>query len=629
MGSITIGGGRMSQANKKPWEADYSTQEVQQQEEKKKKPWESEYVTKEELPKRVEDTQQDNNIKDSYGDAWDYTRAAGQGLTLGFADEIEAGVRSVYQEESYDDIVKTIRDENAEFVEKNPAAALSMELVGGIPHFFIPGVGWVKAGSALSKGAKYANTAKNLGKLGAEGAGYGAVYGAGTADSGLENTVEGAGEGALVGGLMAPVLGGTVAKVADSVNSIGMSSVAKNKIKQAEEFIKKDGVDNKTKIVIDGKETDMTVGDYQEFKNQTTIAKQVNEKGGRLGIQSILEGVNKDGGDRISSALSIVPTKAERFSVMIGDVLGKDKLELIGLREGGLSNKRIKAINGIIKDSSERVSLMGKAFNRNENDALKTWMKANRLKEEDANMDTFAKFNKDKNKQLELSKEIGKTLDDIGSNIKKGDITAADEGSKKLEDLLQESKATNIIEKEAMDEAYNYNRYLKALRKLSAKSSKEEVNQTLGNIIPLVSLAGVGAAGGPLAAAGVLGARLATSKANSKGIGKGVKNLSEALDGVTDEGVVKQQIIPKLASKEPLFEKGKQASKEEPTTSWVGGELFSTINKMSVDGFTVDEKKGLKVAIKDAYSELTTKEKAKLVPLMTRLSIDIASGGGK
>ncbi len=96
--------------------------------------------------------------------AGNLARAIGQGVTFGFGDELEAGVRSLIGDRSYDEEVSDIRKSISEFRDTNPVAAYGSEIVGSIPT----GVGL--AGLALRGGLK---GAAKIGAL------EGSIYGAG------------------------------------------------------------------------------------------------------------------------------------------------------------------------------------------------------------------------------------------------------------------------------------------------------------------------------------------------------------------------------------------------------------------------------------------------------------------
>lgn len=93
-------------------------------------------------------------------------RALGQGITFGFADEIEAKIRSTLGEGEYKRVRDEIRKHGLEYAKKNPKTALALEVIGGIAT---GGAGVAKvAGKGLLR---------NMGV----GAGQSALYGAGQA----------------------------------------------------------------------------------------------------------------------------------------------------------------------------------------------------------------------------------------------------------------------------------------------------------------------------------------------------------------------------------------------------------------------------------------------------------------
>lgn len=59
-------------------------------------------------------------------------RALGQGASLGFGDEIEAGVRSLGSDRKYSEIRDDIRGQNANYKSQHPAASLAANVAGGL-----------------------------------------------------------------------------------------------------------------------------------------------------------------------------------------------------------------------------------------------------------------------------------------------------------------------------------------------------------------------------------------------------------------------------------------------------------------------------------------------------------------
>jgi hypothetical protein len=133
-------------------------------------------------------------------------RAVGQGVSLGFSDEIAggiaAGVTAVKKAvtgrgsaaEAYRATVQHERDAQAAFHGSHPILDTADQVAGGLAT---PGVG---------EGAGFIAGARSLGgaalRAGAVGAAYGTLAGAGNAEGGLIPRAVGAGQGAVAGGLI-------------------------------------------------------------------------------------------------------------------------------------------------------------------------------------------------------------------------------------------------------------------------------------------------------------------------------------------------------------------------------------------------------------------------------------------
>jgi hypothetical protein len=115
--------------------------------------------------------------------AGNLARAVGQGVTFGFGDELEAGVRSLVGDRSYDEEVADIRKSISQFRDTNPVAAYGSEIAGSIP------TGFGLAGLALRGGLK---GAAKIGAL------EGSIYGAGEGE-GVEGTATSTALGAGLG----------------------------------------------------------------------------------------------------------------------------------------------------------------------------------------------------------------------------------------------------------------------------------------------------------------------------------------------------------------------------------------------------------------------------------------------
>jgi len=178
-------------------------------------------------------------------------RGVGQGLTLGFGDEIEAGVRTGFGLlGNYDDKVSDIRGQISDFRESDPALAIGSEIGGAILPALASGVFTGGAGTGAVLGATGARLGANQGLKqiakrmpnviqGAKTGGlYGGAYGMGTAESEaganafqvakdrLSGLGQGATIGAVTGGVLQPVITKGMAGGRALMNSLSRSDDA-------------------------------------------------------------------------------------------------------------------------------------------------------------------------------------------------------------------------------------------------------------------------------------------------------------------------------------------------------------------------------------------------------------------
>jgi hypothetical protein len=174
-------------------------------------------------------------------------RGIAQGASFGFADEAEAGLRSLIEDRPYSEIVSDIRSKYKAAEEEHPMTSLAGDIAGGIVSggalsalakvrtvaSALKGISSVGSKAAkvtglAAKASKYPLTSKvvgSAGKLAAEGVVPGVLYGMGTAEEG--DTIKGGVEGAVMGGVTGGVLGGVgevgkqAAKAAADIPFIG------------------------------------------------------------------------------------------------------------------------------------------------------------------------------------------------------------------------------------------------------------------------------------------------------------------------------------------------------------------------------------------------------------------------
>ena len=129
--------------------------------------------------------------------AGDFGRSALQGLSMGWGDEAEAAIRALMDKgmdaftakqtlaglvkenkptSAYDQQLARIQGEQKQFKEAMPGTDMALNIAGGLPTMFIPGLGQMNAAKMAAMGAVYgAGEAKPGERL--EGAAYGAPIG--------------------------------------------------------------------------------------------------------------------------------------------------------------------------------------------------------------------------------------------------------------------------------------------------------------------------------------------------------------------------------------------------------------------------------------------------------------------
>ena len=134
-----------------------------------------------------------------YSGAAETTRTAAQGLTFGFADELEAALRSgAVSGREYEAIRDRLRAQQSQYNIDNPGFATPLELLGGMAMPF----GALSKLKGASEATQAAVTGSTIGGQVARGAGVGAatgaLTGAGTAE---KDTLQSAAITGTVGGV--------------------------------------------------------------------------------------------------------------------------------------------------------------------------------------------------------------------------------------------------------------------------------------------------------------------------------------------------------------------------------------------------------------------------------------------
>lgn len=147
-------------------------------------------------------------------------KAALQGLSMGFSDEAEAGIKALIGQGTYEQNLAALSLAKQEFEQESPGTALLSEFAGTIPTVVAGGYGVPKIlGMAPKVAAAISPRVSGIGGAAATGAVAGAVTGAGTAEP--EQRMLGARQGAPLGAVFGAA-GQPVAKVGGAAVERGL-----------------------------------------------------------------------------------------------------------------------------------------------------------------------------------------------------------------------------------------------------------------------------------------------------------------------------------------------------------------------------------------------------------------------
>ena len=277
-------------------------------------------------------------------------RTAAQGLTFGFADEIEAGARSLFSDRGYKDIRDEVRQNTRDYRTDNPGEALALEMAGGV---VIPGgIARTAFKTAIKTGAKKgipfkasdainktnnANAVTLKQALGVN-AGLGGAYGLGASESDkVSGMAADTALGATIGGAAGGAIHGIGRQFRPLVNEY--SKQLARKAVARDELFKKLGRDDLdpgfvTKGTAEGGFSDSF---EKQLGNVFSFIKESKN--------STLKGYNAN----IARKILAVSTK---------DLNAKDKI-------------MFKKQMNLAKDNAARSEIIERAFNRNYDEAFK------------------------------------------------------------------------------------------------------------------------------------------------------------------------------------------------------------------------------------------------------------------
>lgn len=197
--------------------------------------------------------------------------ALGQGLMMGFGDEIEAGVRSLLGDKPYREYLEQARKSTQEFAADHPTTALAAQLIGGA---IVPGLGTAKLAKTIGSTALTGgNLARTLGTGAASGLASGAVYGYGSGQGGVGDRLSSAATTGLVGGALGgafPVVASGTKGLAQKAGTLFRGISKEGDVSKAEKYIL-------NKIL--GADPRRNLGETVEAKQQMAILKEAQRQG--------------------------------------------------------------------------------------------------------------------------------------------------------------------------------------------------------------------------------------------------------------------------------------------------------------------------------------------------------------
>lgn len=133
-------------------------------------------------------------------------RAAAQGATLGFSDEILAALQAPFGEgaigQNYEAALQGERNALEQYRKDYPVSSTAWEIGGALAPAFLSG-----GAAAPASATRTAAVLSGLGRGAMGGAKAGAVYGFGTGEGGILNRAAEMGQGAIVGGIGGGIIG--------------------------------------------------------------------------------------------------------------------------------------------------------------------------------------------------------------------------------------------------------------------------------------------------------------------------------------------------------------------------------------------------------------------------------------
>ena len=144
-----------------------------------------------------------------------FGRALAQGATFSGADELEALIKSMAGQGSYEQNVAALNLAKMQYERQNPKMALAGEVIGGLPYAAVPFLGAARYAQMAKTASPLVRAAITTGANIGTGAVTGALAGAGSADVGERMA------GAKLGGTVGGVAGVAIPAVTKTLGAVG------------------------------------------------------------------------------------------------------------------------------------------------------------------------------------------------------------------------------------------------------------------------------------------------------------------------------------------------------------------------------------------------------------------------
>jgi hypothetical protein len=311
-------------------------------------------------PQQVEEFARQNSAQLSQGQpaqqkevpmsAGGLLRAAGQGLTLGFSDELAGGAGALLAKAAgdkapmadlYRDIRGSVSERQKEFKEAHPVASTVAEIAGGLP-----------LGGAAFKGA---TTLPQVAKAGAKMGGImGGAYGAGTAEEGERI------KGAAIGGTLGAVTGGVLPVAITGAGRAGQSVI--KKAKDALNAPIQKGAQDFAEAMTDD-EAAAIVGEIAERTGLN--ADDISVKLEKLGAKATLADVDENFAYALHDAVSrFSPAKADVRKQFAERLLGEHGDTLKSLSSNFDNYSADDVFSALDKSAKERSRIAGPLYDK-------------------------------------------------------------------------------------------------------------------------------------------------------------------------------------------------------------------------------------------------------------------------